>query len=49
MGVHHARDSVESEAVKHVLVHVEPQVGQQEPLDLVVSIVEQTAEKENAR
>lgn len=41
--VHHARDAVEPEPVKRVLVHVEPQVRQQEPQHLVVPVVEQAA------
>ena len=41
MLVHHASHSIEPKPVKHVLVHVESQVGQEEPQDLVVTIVEQ--------
>jgi hypothetical protein len=42
MLVHHTGHTVESEPVKHVLVHVKPQVGQEEPKDFVVSVVEQS-------
>jgi hypothetical protein len=30
VGVHHARDAVEPEAVEHELLHVESQVGEKE-------------------
>ena len=43
MLVHHAGNSVKPKSVKHVLVHVESQVGQKEPQDLVVTVVEQSA------
>lgn len=40
VGVHHARDSVEAEAVELELFHVVPQVGEEEPKDLVRAVVE---------
>jgi hypothetical protein len=41
MCIHHARHAVEPEAVKLVLVHVVPQIGEQEAHDLVVAVVEE--------
>lgn len=43
VGVHHRSDAVEAEAVKHVFVHVEAQVGEQEAQDFMVTVVEQAA------
>lgn len=42
MRVHHARHTVEPEAVKHVDVHVETQIGQKETKHLVMTIIEET-------
>ena len=39
--VHHARDAVESESVKHIHVHVKSKVRKQESQNFVVPIVEQ--------
>lgn len=47
MRVHHARDSVEPESIEHVLLHVETKVGKQESKDLVMTVVEETAEERN--
>ena len=41
MRVHHASHSVETEAIKHVYVHVISQVRKQKAQDLVVPIVEE--------
>ena len=43
MGVEHARHTIESEAIKGVLVHPEPQVAEQEPHNLVMTVVEKPA------
>lgn len=43
MQVKHARHTIESEAIEGVLVHPEPQVAEQEPHNLVVTIVEKPA------
>lgn len=40
--IHHGGDTIESEAVKLVFLHVEPQVAEQEAHGLVASIVEQS-------
>jgi len=42
VGVHHARDPVKSEAIKHEYIHVISQVGEEEPQDFVTSVVEQS-------
>jgi hypothetical protein len=42
MLVHHTGHTIKPKPVKHVLVHVKPQVGQEEPQNLVVAIVEQS-------
>jgi hypothetical protein len=39
--VHHTCDSVESETIKHEVVHVVTEIGQKEPQDLVTAIIEQ--------
>ena len=41
MGVENTGDTVETETVKVVLLHVESQIGQQESQDLVMAVVEQ--------
>src|SRR5690242_28446 len=43
VGVDHACNTVEAEAIELVLVHPEPQVAEQETEDLVVTVVEQSA------
>lgn len=40
MGVHHARDAVKSETVKHEDVHVVSQIREQESQDFVTSVIE---------
>lgn len=40
MLVHHAGDTVESEAIKHVHIHAVSEVGQQEAEDFVVTVIE---------
>jgi hypothetical protein len=42
VSIHHARDPVKSEAIKHEYIHVISQVGQEEPQDFVTSVVEQS-------
>ena len=42
MRVHHAGDAVKSETIEHVHVHVESEVGQEEPKNLVMTIIEET-------
>lgn len=41
--VEHACDAIEAEAVKLILVHPEPQVAEQEPHHLVVTIIKESA------
>lgn len=43
MGVQHTGDSVESEAIKTVLLHPEAQVAEKEAQHLMVAIVKQPA------
>ena len=38
--IHHARHAVESEPIKLVLLHIIPQVGEQEAQDLMVAVIE---------
>lgn len=40
--VHHARHTVEPEAIKVILVHPKAKVGQEETLDFRMTIVEET-------
>ena len=40
VSVHHTGHTIETETVKHVDVHVEAKVGEEESQDLVVTIVE---------
>ena len=40
--VHHAGDTVKTEAIKAILLHVEAQIAQQETHGLVAVVVEQT-------
>lgn len=42
MLVHHTRNTIESEPVKHVFVHVEPEIREEEAHDLMVTIVEES-------
>jgi len=42
VSIHHARDPVKSEAIKHEYIHVISQVGQEESQDFVASVVEQS-------
>jgi hypothetical protein len=49
MGVHHAGDSVEPEAIKHVLLHVEAEVGEEEAQDLVVAVIEEATAEDGSR
>ena len=41
--VHHAGDAIEAEAVKLVFLHPKAQVAHEEPQNLVMAIIEQTA------
>lgn len=42
MCVHHAGDSVKSETIKHVNVHIESQIREEESQDLVMTVIEQS-------
>lgn len=42
MLVHHTGNPIEPEPVKHVFVHVEPEIREEEPHDFVVAIVEES-------
>ena len=39
--VHHTGDSVETEAIKHVDIHVKSEVGEQESEDFVMAVIEE--------
>jgi hypothetical protein len=39
--IHHTRDSIESETIKHEVVHIVTEIRQEEPQDLVIAIIEQ--------
>jgi hypothetical protein len=43
VSVKHARHPIEAEAIKHVLVHVVTEVGEEESEDFVVAVVEEAA------
>lgn len=49
MGVHHASDSVKPKTVKHVLLHVKAEVGEEEAQDLVVAVVEEATADDGSR
>jgi hypothetical protein len=43
MNIHHARNTIESEAIKLILLHIKPEVAQQKPQHLMRCIVKKPA------
>ena len=41
MLVHHAGHAIEPEAIEHVNIHVKPEVGKQEPQNLMMAVIEE--------